>query len=338
MEEKLFADGELFPSLTQLHGVSGYERQVSRFIAQVMEPYADSITRDVNGNLIVYRKGSGEKKKKLLFCAHMDEIGLQVIRINDDGTLMVKGLGSCWIYTTYQSRVLFRNGVPGVVASRVRPEKADNQMTNLFVDIGVSTKREAEELVEIGDVAVFIGDWLELPGDRVTAKAIDDRVGCYMQMQALMELENPKNDIYLGFTVQEEIGTRGGGVVAHQVKPDIGIAVDVTPAHDRPGDLEGSNALGKGVAIKISDHYSISDEDLVDAAVMLCRENDISYQKDCIYVGGTDADPINLTGDGIRTVGFSVPTRYTHGPNCIVDLQDVRCTIDLIKAFMDADL
>ena len=173
-----------------------------------------------------------------------------MIKINDDGTLMVKGLGSCWIYTTYQSRVMFRNGVAGVVSSRVRPEKVENQMVNLFVDLGVSTKQEAEQLVEIGDVAVFLGDYLELAGSCVTAKAIDDRVGCYMQMQALMELEAPKNDVYLAFTVQEEVGTRGGGVVAHQVRPDVGVAVDVTPAHDRPGDLEGSSALGKGVAIK----------------------------------------------------------------------------------------
>ena len=135
------------------------------------------------------------------------------IKINDDGTLMVKGLGSCWIYTTYQSRVMFRNGVAGVVSSRVRPEKVENQMVNLFVDLGVSTKQEAEQLVEIGDVAVFLGDYLELAGSCVTAKAIDDRVGCYMQMQALMELEAPKNDVYLAFTVQEEVGTRGGGVV-----------------------------------------------------------------------------------------------------------------------------
>ena len=158
---------------------------------------------------------------------------------------MVKGLGSCWIYTTYQSRVMFRNGVAGVF-SRFGPRKGGNQMVNLFVDLGVSTKQEAEQLVEIGDVAVFLGDYLELAGSCVTAKAIDDRVGCYMQMQALMELEAPKNDVYLAFTVQEEVGTRGGGVVAHQVRPDVGVAVDVTPAHDRPGDLEGQQRPGEG--------------------------------------------------------------------------------------------
>lgn len=330
-------DWKLLEELTQLHGVSGYEKQVSAFIAGRMEGHADKIWTDVNGNLIVFKKGASEHAKKLLFCAHMDEIGLQVIKINDDGTLMVKGLGSCWIYTTYQSRVLFRNGTAGVVASRVRPEKVDNQMTNLFVDLGVSTKREAEQLVKIGDVAVFLGSYLELAGNHIVSKAVDDRVGCFMQMQALLENPAPQNDIYMAFTVQEEIGTRGGGVAAHQVRPDIGVAVDVTPNHDRPGDLEGSNALGKGVAIKISDHYSISDEGLVETAVSLCENGGIPYQRDVIYVGGTDADPMNLSGDGVKTIGFSVTTRYTHGPHCIVNKDDIRSTVDLVKAFMDAD-
>ena len=125
--------------------------------------------------------------------------------------------------------------------------------------------------------------------------------------------------------------------MAHQVRPDVGVAVDVTPAHDRPGDLEGSNALGKGVAIKISDNYSISDEGLVGTAAGLCRERGIPYQKDCIYVGGTDAAPINLSGDGVKTIGFSVPTRYTHGPHCIASLEDISSTVRLLKAFMDAE-
>jgi len=171
----------------------------------------------------------------------------------------------------------------------------------------------------------------------VTAKAIDDRVGCYMQMQALMELEAPKNDVYLAFTVQEEVGTRGGGVVAHQVRPDVGVAVDVTPAHDRPGDLEGSNALGKGVAIKISDNYSISDEGLVGTAAGLCRERGIPYQKDCIYVGGTDAAPIQPFRRRCKNHRLLRPHPLYPGPHCIASLEDISSTVRLLKAFMDAE-
>ena len=326
-----------FQELTQLHGVSGYEKEVSAYLAKKLEKAADKLTVDANGNLIAFKKGSGKHRKKLLFAAHMDEIGLQIIKINEDGTLMYKQLGSCWIYTTYQSRVLFKNGTLGVISSRVRPEKIDGQHVNLFIDIGCSTKKEAEKLVEVGDVCVFVGDYAELAGNCVTSKAVDDRVGCFMELEAFLDVKEPKNDIYMAFTVQEEVGTRGGGVVAHQVRPDIGVAVDVTPAHDRPGDLEGSNALGSGVAIKISDNYSISDEGLVDTAVKLCKANKLPYQKDVIYVGGTDAAPINQSGDGVKTIGFSVVTRYTHGPSCIVNTEDIKATVSLMEAYMNAE-
>lgn len=326
----------LFKELTQLHGVSGYEQAVSAFIQEKLAPYVDEMRVDTNGNLIAMKKGKAKNKKKLLFAAHMDEIGLQVIKIEEDGRLMVKQLGACWIYTTYQSRVIFKNGTVGIVAARVQPEKIDGKHINLYIDLGVSTKKEAETLVEVGDVCAFIGPYTELAGSFLTAKAIDDRVGCYMQMQALMDVKEPENDIYLGFTVQEEVGTRGGGVVAYQVRPDIGVAVDVTPAHDRPGDLEGSNVCGGGVAIKISDTSSISDAYLVEKAVELCKEAGLPYQKDVIYIGGTDAAPMNRTGAGIKTIGFSVATRYTHGPNCIVNKQDMKNTVELIKAYMNA--
>lgn len=330
-------DFTLFKELTQLHGVSGYEKEVSRYISEKLEPYADDITLDTNGNLIVFKKGQAQNRKKLLFAAHMDEIGLQVIKIEDDGRLMVKQLGSCWIYTTYQSRVIFRNGTIGIVASRVPPEQLEGKHLNLYIDIGVTSKEEARKYVDIGDACSYVGPFAELPGDYLTSKAIDDRVGCFMQMQTLMDVKTPRNDIYMAFTVQEEVGTRGGGVVAHRVRPDIGIAVDVTPAHDRPGDLEGSNAMGSGVAIKISDTSFISDEYLLDVSYDICRKKDIPYQKDVIYVGGTDAAPINRTREGVKTIGFSVVTRYTHGPNALVHGKDIEATIALMNAFVNAE-
>ena len=328
-------DWNMFEELTQLHGVSGYEKQVSSYISQKLAPLADKLWVDANGNLIVFKKGTSPKAKKVLFCAHMDEIGVQVIRINEDGTLLVKELGYWFMYTAYQSRILFRNGTVGVMASLAQPEKLDKE--SFYVDIGVSSREEAEALVDVGDVGVFMGPWLDMAGDCVVSKAIDDRVGCFMEIQALLENPQPKNDVYMAFTVQEEVGTRGGGVVAHQVRPDVGVAIDVTPSHDRPEDMKGSNRLGKGVAIKISDTHSISDEGLVDTAVALCKANHIPYQKDVIYRGGTDAGAITLTGDGVKTIGFSVVTRYTHGQNSMVCKRDVEAEVALIRAFMDAE-
>ncbi len=328
-------DWKLFDELTQLHGVSGYERQVSSFILDRLGSYGDKRWIDANGNLILFKKGTAQNAKKVLFCAHMDEIGLQVLKINQDGTLLVKELGFWFTYIAAYARVIFRNGVIGVMATRNQSDKMTKR--DFFVDIGVSTKEEAEKLVEVGDVAAFMGPMEKLSGDCLIAKAVDDRVGCFMQMQALMDNPNPKNDVYMAFTVQEEVGTRGGGVVAHQVRPDVGVAVDVTPSHDRPGDMEGSNTVGKGVAIKISDNHSISDEGLVELAVSLCKERNIPYQKDVIYQGGTDAGAITLTGDGVKTIGFSVVTRYTHGQVCMVNTGDIEAATEMIKAYMDAD-
>ncbi len=310
-------------------------------IANHGAPIADEITTDPNGSVIVYIKGTGAQKKRIELAAHMDEIGFQVIRIEEDGRILFKELGSCWTFTTYQNRVQFRNGTVGIVASTVQPDKLSaggfGKYENCYIDIGLHTKAEVEKLVSVGDVASYVGPWTPLAGDYLTAKAIDNRVGCYMILQALLNVGKPKNDVYLAFTVQEEVGTRGGQVTAQRILPDIGVAVDVTPSSDRPGDLVGSNTLGNGAAIKISDTHSISDEGLVEKSVALCEANGIPYQKDVIYVGGTDAGAMTLVGGGIRTVGFSVVTRYTHGPNAIVHTGDIDAVIALIEAFVNAD-
>lgn len=328
---------ELFKELTQLHGVSGYEREVRAFIKEKVQGYADEVIEDAIGNLIVFKKGTGAHKKKVMLCAHMDEIGLQVIKIEQDGRIMVKSMGCSWMYTTYQSRVRFRNGTIGIVASRVRPEDLNGQFTNLYVDIGVASKEEVLKYVDVGDVAIYEGPYEELAGDFVTAKAIDDRVGCYMQLKTLMEKESFYNDAYFVFTVQEEVGCRGSQVTAHRIQPDIGVAVDVTPGMDHPGDLEGNNTPGNGTAIKISDTSVICDEYLVEKMIGCAKRDNIPFQKDVIYVGGTDASSMNLSNDGVKACAVSVVTRYTHGPNAIVNKKDIRASIDLLKTFLDEE-
>ena len=333
---------EMFKELTQLHGVSGYETAVAAYIREKLADKADELITDPNGSVIAFFKGTGENKKRIQFAAHTDEIGLQVIKIEQDGRICFKELGTCFTFTTYLSRVRFKNGTVGIVSASVPPEQlaasGPLRYAPCYIDIGLSSKEEVEKLVDIGDVAVFEGPYQELAGPYVTAKAIDDRVGCYMQLKAMEKIDfKPKNDIYLTFTVQEEVGTRGGQVTAQRIQPDIGVAVDVTPSADRPGELPGSNTLGKGAAIKISDTCSISDEYLVSKSIELCKANNIPYQKDVICIGGTDAGAITLVGGGIKTVGFSVVTRYTHGPNAIVNTDDINATVDLIAAFMNAD-
>ena len=328
----------LFEDLTQLYGPSGYETPVREFIKNYIGGAADQITTDALGNLIVFREGIGEHKKRVMSCAHMDEIGLQVTKINDDGTISIKSLGYPFFYTTYQRRVLFKNGTVGIIECKTNMSEVNKDFTKFYVDLGVTTKEEAEKYVEVGDTAVYIGEYQQLGKPYVTAKAIDDRVGCYIQLKA-MELagRHPYNDMYYVFTVQEELGTRGSQVTATRIKPDMGIAVDVTPSHDRPADMQGSNTPGKGTAIKVSDTSVICDEYLVEKQVELCKANGIPYQKDVIYVGGTDASSINLANEGARACAISVVTRYTHGPNCIVNMDDVEASRKLLAAMANAE-
>lgn len=160
------------------------------------------------------------------------------LKLRKTAALCLRSSAAGWTFTTYQSRVRFRNGVVGVVASRIPPEKLSaggyKRYTDCYIDIGLHSKEEVLKYVDVGDVACYEGPYTELAPGYITAKAIDDRVGCYMLLAAMMNVKKPKNDVYLAFTVQEEVGTRGGQVTAQRIQPDIGVAVDVTPCHDRP--------------------------------------------------------------------------------------------------------
>ena len=327
----------LLKELTQLCGVSGYEKETRDFIKKAVSEYADEISVDALGNLIVFKKGTGKNKKKIMLAAHMDEIGIQVTKIEENGMIKIKSLGFLWPYTTYMSRVKFRNGITGIISSTVKAEDIKNDFTKLYVDIGAKSKEEALKHVKVGDVASYIGEYAELKDNDVTAKAMDDRVGCYIMIESLKKIDNPKNDIYFVFTVQEEVGCRGSKVTAARIKPDLGIAIDVTPAHDYPCDLEGSNTVGGGTAVKVSDTSVICDEYLVEEMVKCCKENNIKYQLDVIAVGGTDASSINQSNFGVKAAGISVVTRYPHGPNSLVNMKDVESSIELLSKYVNRD-
>lgn len=324
----------LFEQLTQLSGLSGYESKVRAFIHEQVLPYADEITTDAIGNLIVLKKGTGENKKRIMAAAHMDEVGFQVIKIEKDGLIRVKFLGYSHVRSAFMSRVVFTNGTVGVVCSSVPPDELKH-FTQLYIDIGLSSETEVKQHVNVGDNAVYLGAFTEVGGGNVVSKAIDDRVGCYMMIEALKGLEACYNDVYFVFTVQEEVGCRGAVTSAERIKPDIGLAVDITPAHDRPGDLTGSNTVGAGAAIKVSDTSVICDEELVATLVKCSKEHQIPYQLDVIYVGGTDASSINQSSFGVKAAGLSVVTRYPHTANTLVNMGDVEASIKLLKLFVN---
>lgn len=326
-------DEKLLRELTQLWGVAGYEKEVRAYIEKEAAPYADEMITDAVGNLIVLKKGK-EGGKKIMFAAHMDEIGFMVKTIEADGRLRVCNMGWNWTGSAYNSRVRFRNGITGVVGCMGAIEEAGNQAGKLYIDIGATSKEDAEKYVKLGDACGYCGEYVELTNDRVCAKTLDNRIGCYQLLEALKENDGScPNDIYYVFGVQEELGCRGSKVAAERIRPDIGIAVDITPAHDYPCDLEGSNAVDGGIGIKICDPSVVCDEDVVAAMVDCCEQEGIKYQREVIDKGGTDASSMNLSGTGVRVGGVVVVTRYPHSQSAVASKKDIEAGVDLITAF-----
>lgn len=328
-------DKKLLETLTQLWGVAGYETEVRKFIEKEAAPYADEMITDAIGNLIVCKKGKGgDNAKKIMYAAHMDEIGFMVKKIEEDGRLRVCNMGWNWTASAYNSRVRFRNGISGVIGCMGALEDAHNDAGKLYIDIGADSREDALKYIKLGDCCGYDGPFLSLQNGKVCAKTLDNRIGCYQLLEALKENDGSfPNDIYYVFCVQEELGCRGSKAAAERIRPDFGIAVDITPAHDYPCDLEGSNAVNGGIGIKICDPSVVCDEGIVAAMEECCEVNGIPYQREVIDKGGTDASSMNLSGMGVKVGGIVVVTRYPHSQSAVASERDIDGGVDLITAF-----
>lgn len=264
----------------------------------------------------------------------MDELGLQVKKICSDGRIKVCKVGWVWTSALYNDKVIFQNGVVGVIGCDGDIESARNDVGKLFIDIGCTSKEDVEKYVKVGDYCGFIGHYYELQNERICSKSFDNRVGCYLLIEALKRNKGEgSNDVYYAFTVQEEIGCRGAQVAAERIRPDIGISIDVTPDHYFPCDLDGCNAVGNGVGVKLGDPSAMLDEYLVDEMLACCEENSIKYQRDVMDRGGTDASSMNLSGVGVRVCGISIVDRFPHSQSSIISKEDVRNAIELVDKY-----
>lgn len=323
---------EILRRLSAAHGPSGDEGGVCSVIRELAAPYADEITRDVMGNLIVRKKGTGPK---LMFAAHMDSVGFIVTHIEKEGFLRVGKLGGVRPKDVLNTPVRFKNGVRGVL---VAEEKADKpKLEDCYVDIGAKDAQQAGTMVQVGDTVVYDGAVHEVNG-KVMGPYLDDRIACAVLLKTLELAVSPVNDLYFVFTVQEEVGTRGAKPAAWTVAPDVGIAVDVTDVDDTPGCSKyGTCKLGGGAGVKIMDRSVICHPEVVTALEEAARSGNIPVQRDILRMGGTDAGPIHVTRGGVPTGGISIPCRYIHTPTEMADLADVQACVDLATAFAQSD-
>ena len=321
--------------LVSAFGPSGCEGEISQVIEGLAKPYVDEISRDVMGNLICHKRGSGPR---VMFSAHMDSIGLVATHIDEEGFVHVGAVGGVSAGEVLYTPVRFQNGTKGLICEGSDKERGKLKVSDLLIDVGVSNGEEAKKLVQVGDAIVYDTP-TRAAGNRVISPYLDDRIACLVLLMAMERLERTDNDLYFVFSAQEEVGTRGAKTAAWAIDPDYGIAVDVTGADDEPGsEHEASAMCGKGAAVKVMDRSVICDPALVERLMALGTEKGIPVQRDVLVVGGTDAGPMQRTRGGVYTGGISIPCRYTHTPTELADLGDVKACAELAAAFAASKL
>lgn len=325
---------ELIKELTEAYGPSGREEAVRKIIENKVKPMADKMEVDNLGNLIVHKKGPG---KRVMLAAHMDELGLMVTYIDKNGFLRFSNVGGISPHILLGERVVFPNGTAGTIGCEKIDSMKDLSFQKLYIDIGASQKEEAENQVKIGDVAVYQRNCQDL-GKRIISKSLDDRVGCAVLIQALKEIESPVNDLFFVFTVQEEVGVRGARTAAYRIKPDYGLAVDVTRTGDTPESETMAVSLGKGPTVKVKDTLIITHPRVKKIMIDAAEKKGIPYQLEVLERGGTDSGAIHLSREGVPSGVMSIPCRYIHTPSEMVDYDDVINGVKLLKSILETPL
>lgn len=315
----------LIQKLLAAPGPSGYEGQIRAVIRAEIEQYADDIQVDALGNLIV-RKGRGGMK--FMLAAHMDEIGIIVTHVDDNGFVRFTNIGGVFPRYCPAGRVRFLDGTPGVIGTEnLKKAYEVPPLTKMFIDVGATSKKDCP--VKVGDVAAFERSFSTL-GNRLVSKAMDDRISVAVMIETLHQLEHTPFELYFVFTAQEEVGVRGATTAAYGIDPEIGLALDVTRTGDTPKGITMAVSLGMGPAIKVKDAGMIVNPQVVDWMVDTAEKAEIPYQLEVLERGGTDARSIQLTRAGVPAGCLSIPCRYIHSPSEMVDLEDVTNAVKML--------
>lgn len=333
---------DILKELCALPGPSGNEGPVREFIRARAEKTADEIVEDSMGNLLIRVRGARTPEKKLLLAAHMDEVGIIVTGITDEGYLKFDFIGGVDRRVVIGKRVSVGDrAIPGVIGLKAihlttdAERKQVPKTTQMQVDIGCRSRAEAEKLVSLGDTGVFDDHIAEFGAGFLRAKAIDDRVGCAV-MLALLESGLPV-DAWLAFTVQEEVGCRGAAVAANRLQPDIALILEGTTAADLPSQQGNQRvcAPGKGPVIPFMDGGSIYDRGLYGSLTALADELSIPWQTKTWISGGTDASAFQRGASGARVAAVSAAVRYIHSPSCVGNTEDFENIYRLVRAFLE---
>jgi endoglucanase len=335
---------KLLEELANAHGISGNEESIRKIMEREIKPYVDTIEVDKMGNLIGTKKGTGPS---IMLAAHMDEIGLMVKYVDENGFLRFVTIGGWFDQTLHSQRVMVhttKGPIPGVIGSKPphvmkdEDKKKPIKAEEMFVDVGAKDKEDAENLgIEVGTPISIDRNFVALQNGLYTSKAFDNRVGVAMVIDALKQISEMDIDatIYAVGTVQEEVGLKGARTSAFGLNPDIAIATDVTIPGDHPGIEKKDSALevGKGPVITVVDGAGrglMADKQVVKWLKETAQENDLPHQLDVGDGGTTDATAIHLTRDGVPSSTISVAARYIHSPVEVISIDDLKASASLV--------
>jgi len=333
---------DLLKQLSEASGIPGQEKEIRSIITEALTDHVDTFQTDHLGNIIAHRKG---ETPAVVVAAHMDEIGFIVSFIEKDTRfLRFQPRGGFDARTLISQRVVVHTeseDLIGCIGSKPvhilteEERKKPLELKDLFIDLGLP-EQQVRKLVTIGDMVTLKQEFLAY-GNVVSGKALDDRVGVYIGIEAIKRAKTVACDLYFIGTTQEEVGLRGARVAGFAVKPEIGIALDVTVAADMPGvpDAQQVTRLGRGVGIKLNDLASISHPRLVQVMRRLAEDRKIPYQMEILPRGGTDAGALQLAQEGAAVITLSLPTRYLHSVVEMAHRDDLEATISLLAAFLE---
>ena len=342
---------ERLKTLCALPGVSGHEGPVRAYLKKELAPLGLKTVVDPLGSLHVRRPGPGPR---ILLAAHMDEVGMVVSGIREDGTLAYSaagldartlagkrvriGTGAPMAFGSFGASAS-QGSIPGVIGCKAIHLQKEEEFKRtfpheeLYLDIGAKDKKEAAQAVRIGDPVWFDVEPMEL-GGLLCAKALDDCIGCAILLELLQE--DYGCDLWAAFTVQEELGLRGAMATAHRAEPALALVLEGTTANDLP-ELSPPKAVtrvGGGAALTVMDARTLALPEMVAALIKTAQRHAIPYQLRQGTKGGTDGGAIHQACCGCPVGGVSVPCRYIHSPNSLASPADIRAAYELARAFL----
>ena len=312
---------DLLKKLLSIDAPSGNEEEIADFIKAEITDFVDEISVDALGNLIALKRGALDAShNKIMLTSNMDESGLMATVIEESGFVRFAVIGYLQANSLLFKKVRFQNGLIGVIGCE---KEACSDIKDMFIDpLGAK--------ISVGDVAV-VESSVAICNDYVAAKAVGNRVGCYILIELIKSIKECCNDLYFAFTVQETLGHRGAKTAAFAIEPDYAIHIGVTPSFDMPGEEKSSIKLGKGPAIKIKDASILAHPLIKELLINAAEKLQIAYQLDVLSKGSNDAGAIHLSRGGVPSGALSIPVRFLHSPYEICAIHDIEDAIAILK-------